>query len=205
MRIGLTVSRIAGFAQIDEKNAQTVGLALHVFVRRGSHEKQHQIGVLHARGPHFLSVDDVVVALTNGHRLNPRRVRSGVGFGDAERLQTQLPTRNPRKIAALLFRIPVTQYRSHRVHLRVRCYGGSVGTVDRFQNDRSFRNPESAAAVLFGDEDREPTTVGQRFDEFLGIFAFAVERRPIVMSEAAAQLRDGVADCDPLRRHGQGE
>ena len=53
---------LLGAAQIDEEDRQPVGLLLHLGERRRAREQQHQIGMLHARDPHLLAVDDVAVA-----------------------------------------------------------------------------------------------------------------------------------------------
>ena len=52
---------------VDQEHREAVGALLHLLARRGARQQQHQIGMLGARGPDLLAVDDVViVALANG-------------------------------------------------------------------------------------------------------------------------------------------
>ena len=53
---------LLGVVQVDEKHRQAVGLLVDVGERRRAREQQHQVGVLDARDPHLLAVDDVAVA-----------------------------------------------------------------------------------------------------------------------------------------------
>ena len=50
-------------AQVDDEDRHAFGLLLHVGERRRAREQDHQVGVLDARDPHLLAVDDVAVAL----------------------------------------------------------------------------------------------------------------------------------------------
>ena len=54
---------------VDQEHGQAFGALLHLIERRGAHQQQHQVGFVRARGPDFLAVDDVVVALADSARV----------------------------------------------------------------------------------------------------------------------------------------
>ena len=66
-----------GLAQVDDEDRHALGLLLHLGQRRGARQQDHQVGVLHARDPDLLAVDDVAVALLHGRGLD----LGGVGAG----------------------------------------------------------------------------------------------------------------------------
>ena len=85
----------SALAQIDQENREAFGFLLHLGQRRGARQQQHQVGMLHARDPDFLAVDDVAVAPPLGEGLDLGGVGAGGGLGDGERLQAQFAGRNP--------------------------------------------------------------------------------------------------------------
>ena len=97
--VGLVIHHVAdgahreaapsALAQIDQEHGQSLGLPLHFGQWRGARQQQHQIGMLHARDPDFLAVDDVAVALALGGGFDFGGVGAGGRLGDGEGLQAQ--------------------------------------------------------------------------------------------------------------------
>ena len=90
VRIGRMVRPLADRAHVDQEHRQAVGALLHLLARRGAREQQHQVGMLGARGPDLLAVDDVAASPSRTavvRRL--QRVGARGRLGDAERLQPQ--------------------------------------------------------------------------------------------------------------------
>ena len=94
------------------------------------------------------------------------------------------------------------QYGAHDVHLRVARCGIAAGLVDLLQHRRRGRDAEARAAILLGDQDRQPTRLGQCLDEFRRIAALAVESAPVGAVELEAQRAHRVADLRMGRRVG---
>ncbi len=176
-------------AQIDEEDGEAFRLARDLRQRRGAREQQHQVGVLHARDPDLLAVDDVAVAAALGERLDFGGVRAGGGLGDGERLQAQFAGRDCRQVAPLLFLGAVAQQRAHDVHLRVAGAGIGAGAIDLFEDDGGFRDAKAAAAVLCGNQRGEPSGVGERLDEFFRVAGSRFDALPILAVELRRTAR----------------
>ena len=146
-------------------------------VGRGARQQQHEIGMLGARRPDLLAVDDVVIAVAHRRGAQAERVGAGGRLGDAEGLQAQFAARDAGQVARLLFGAAVTQQRAHRVHLRVAGGAVAAGRLDLFHDGDGRAHGQPAAAVLFGDQGGEKAGLGQRRDEFVRIGALAIERR----------------------------
>ena len=112
------------FPHIDEEHREPAVRDARLLARAGAGKQQHQIGMLGARGPDFLAVDDVVVAVAACDGAQIERIGAGRRLGDAERLQAKLAARDRRQIALLLLGAAVAKERAHRVHLGVA--GGAV-------------------------------------------------------------------------------
>ncbi len=192
LRIGRTVSpRSLGVCRSTRNIDRPVGLLLHLFERRGARQQQHQVGVLHARDPHLLAVDDVAVAAAHRHRPRLRGVGAGGGLGDGERLQPQAPGGQLRQVLALLRLAAVPHQRAHDVHLRVAGAGVGARSVDLLEDHRRFGQRQAAATVGLGNQRRQPAGLGQRRDERLGVGRALVHALPVVAAEPRAQLAHG--------------
>ena len=66
--------------QIDEENRQSIGLPAHLVERRCPRKQDHQVGVLHAGDPHFLSVDEEEIPHIGGTRLQTGEIRACIRF-----------------------------------------------------------------------------------------------------------------------------
>ena len=175
-------------AQVDQEDRQPVSLLRDLIEGRRARDQEHQVGVLGARDPHLLPVDDVAVAVAHRHRLELRRVGAGGRLGHAERLQPELSGRDLRQVLALLLPGAVPQQRAHDVHLRVACGGVAARVVHLFENDRRFRDPEPRAAVFLRNQRGQVARVRQRPDELLRIRFLPVEFPPVGVREPPAQL-----------------
>ena len=178
--------------QVDEQDRQSVAALLHLLDRRRPHEQQQQIGVLRAGDEHLLAVDDVAVALADGHRLQLRRVRAGRRFGDAERLQAKLAdAQSSADTARFCSSDPC---RSSVPIMYICAWHAPALAPQRLISSRMIAAsvmPRPDAAVLFGNERGEVARVGQRPDEVLGIRAPRVEVAPVGVGKRLAQLANG--------------
>src|SRR6267378_39458 len=178
----------------DDEHREAVGLLLRLLARRGAREQQHQVGVLGARSPDFLAVDDVAAAFLHRGGADRRGVGAGGGLGDAEGLQPQLAFRDPWKVFFLLRLAAVPQHRAHGVHLRVASGAVCAALLDFLENRRGRGELQARATVLLGDEAGEPARAGERGNELGGVAPLAVGLAPVFHGEARAKLRHGVAD-----------
>jgi hypothetical protein len=190
----------ARLPHVEEKHRQPLGALFHLLARRGAREQKHQVGMLRPRGPDFLPVHHVAVAVAHRGGAQRQRVGAGGGFGDAERLQPQLAPGDRRQILLFLFGAAVPEQRAHGVHLRVA--GGAVAAGGVYLlHDRGRRlHVEPAAAVFLRNERGEKAGLGQRGHEFARIAALAVELAPIFAGEFCAQRPHRGADLDKLFR-----
>ena len=180
---------------VDQKHRQAVGALLGLLPRRGAREQQHQVGMLGARGPDLLAVDDVmVVAFAPRRGAQRQRVGARGRLGDAESLQAQFAAGDRGQIGLLLRGAAVPQDRAHGVHLRVAGGAVAAGGMHLFQDRGRGAQAEPAAAVFFRDERGEIAGFGQRRDEFGRIGALAVERAPVFAGKLGAQRAHAVAD-----------
>ena len=152
-RRGLTSRPLPTASRRSTRNTdRPCGLALDLLARRRAREQDHEVGELDAGDVHLAPVDDVVVAVADGHRAQRRRVRPRLGLRDAEGLQPQLAAGDAGQVGALLLLRAVPEQRAHRVDLRVRRLGVAAGAVDLLEDDRGARDVEPEAAVLLGDQ-----------------------------------------------------
>ena len=88
---------------VDQKYRQAICALFRLFLRGGAREQQHQIGMLGARGPDLLAIDDIViVAFALCRRAQGQCVRPGCWLGDSESLQTQFAAGDQRQVALFL-------------------------------------------------------------------------------------------------------
>jgi hypothetical protein len=66
--------------QIDEEQADSVGLLLDLIKRSGAREQPKHVRMLIARGENFLPVYDVLIALAPRERFDPWRLRTSIRF-----------------------------------------------------------------------------------------------------------------------------
>ena len=162
--------------------------------RRGARQQQHQIGMLGARGPDLLAVDDVMVAVADRGGAQAERVGARGRLGDTECLQAQFAARNAGQIAFLLRGAAMPKKRAHRVHLRMTGRAVAAGGLDFLHDGGGGRHGQSAAAVLLRDQRGEKARFGQRRDELGRIGALAIELPPIFAGEIGAQCPHRFAD-----------
>ena len=159
---------------------------------------RQEIGILGARGPDLLAVDDVVVAFAHRGRAQVEGVRARCRLGDAEGLQPQLAGRDLRQPARLLRRAAVPQHRAHRVHLGVTGRAIATRRLDLLHDGGRRRHGQAAAAVFLRDQRGQEPGVGERADELGRVGALAVERAPIFTGEPGAERANGFADLRKL-------
>src|SRR5262249_11469011 len=76
---------------VDEKDREAVAAPRCRFARGGAGKEQEKIGMLGARRPDLLPVDDVVVALAHGGGWQVERVRTGCRHGAPAARRTRSP------------------------------------------------------------------------------------------------------------------
>ena len=184
-----------GEPHVDQKDREAVG-ARSCAASRGVVRamQQHEIGMLGARGPHLLAVDDVVIALAPGRGGKAQHVGARGRLGHPEGLQPQLAARDQGQPARLLGVAAVPQQRAHRVHLGMA--GGAVAAagVDLLQDGGSLDQRETAAAIFLRDQGGQKAGLRQRLDE-LGSDRRARDR-------AGANIRPETSRTAPARRRG---
>src|SRR5581483_777726 len=141
-------------------NAEAAGLILQLVVGGGAGQEEQEVAVLGARNEDLAAVDDVLVALLNGARLEAGRLRPGVRLGDAEGLQAQLAAGDGRQIGLLLILGAVLEDRAHGVHLGVGGGGIAAGVIDLLQDDGRLGDAQAGALVLGRDERAQPAGLG---------------------------------------------
>src|ERR1700722_19797026 len=87
----------------------------------------------------------------------------------------------------------VPQDRPHCVHLGVTGAAIATRALDFLQHRGRSGERQTCPAVFFGDQDREPAGLGERFEKFARIGHPAVEVAPIFARKACAELRDCLA------------
>ena len=155
--------------------------------------------MLGPRDEDLLAVDDVAASLLHRGGPQSRGLRTGLGLGDAEGLQTRLSLRERGKVLALLFLAAVLQERAHRVHLRVSARRVAARPVYLFEDDGRVGDVESGPAVFARDERREPARLRQCIDELLRVLVLAIDLAPIGVAEVCAELPHGGADLLAIR------
>ena len=70
----------AGAVHVDEQEGDALVLRR---VGIGAHQQHAPVGVAREAGPHLLAVDDEVVAVEHGARLQRRQIGAGVGLGES--------------------------------------------------------------------------------------------------------------------------
>src|SRR5215470_19098595 len=118
--------------------------------------------MLRTRGPHLLSVDDVVVTVAYSRSAQGKRVGARGWLRHPEGLQPQLAARDRGQPARLLRSAAVPQQGAHGVHLGMTGRAVAAGGLDFLHDGRSLHERETAAAILLGDERREIAGVRQR-------------------------------------------
>ncbi len=84
----------------------------------GAHQAEDPVGVVRERGPDLLAVDDVVVALAHGARLQRREVGAGAGLRIA--LAPEVLAVVDARQEALLLRVGAEAQQHRRAHARGR-------------------------------------------------------------------------------------
>ena len=192
-------------AHVHQQDRDAVGLFLHLVGRGGAHQQEHQVGVLGARGPHFLAMHHIVVALAHRAGFQFGGVGTGGGFGHPEGLQAQFPGRDLRQVSRLLLGRAVAQHRAHGVHLRVG--GGGVAAVGMaFLQDHPGRaQGQAGAAVFLGDQRGEIACLGHRLHKLAWVGLAAVEVAPVGGGIVGADAPHAVADFRKILAQGDAD
>ena len=98
----LDLAQVHGALQVHQEHAQALSFIGQLVVRRSACQQQQQIGVLGARGPHLLAINDEAVPTANGSCLQAGRFGARVGLGHAKSLKAQLTAGDPTQIALFL-------------------------------------------------------------------------------------------------------
>ena len=181
-------------AHVEQKYGKSGCARLRLLARRGAGKEQHEIGILGPRGPDFLAVDDVAVAVARRRGAQTKRIGAGGRLGDAERLQAEFAAGNAGKIALLLLGAAVPQHRPHRIHLGVTAGAVAARSLDFLHDRGGRRHGEAAAAVLFRNKRGEKAGLGQCRDEFFRIRTLAIQPPPVFAWEIRAQRPYRLAD-----------
>ena len=182
-------------AHIDDEDGQAVGAFLHLVLRRGPGEQQHQVGMLCARGPDLLTIHDIfVIALFHRRGGEGKRIGAAGRLRHPESLQAQLPAGDLRQIFFLLLLVPVPEQAAHDVHLGMAGAAIAAGFVDFLEDRRRRADGQPAAAIFLRDQDREIAGLGQCLDEFRRIGALPVFLPPILPWKIRAKRLNGTPD-----------
>ena len=185
---------VPGLPHVDEEHRKARGARLRLLARRGARQQQHEIGMLGARGPDLLAVDDIVVAVADGGGAQAERIGARRRLRHTECLQAQVAARDARQIALLLRGAAMAKKRAHCVHLRMTGRAVAAGGLDFLHDGGGRGHGQAAAAVLFRNESGEKAGFGQRRDELGRIGALAIEPPPIFAGEIGAQCPHRFAD-----------
>ena len=128
----------------------------------GTHQTEDPVGVLAQRGPGFLTVDDVVIAIAHGAGLQRGQVGTGARLG-----VTLTPpvgaVEDARQVGGFLFfGAELDDYRSNHVDAerhQTRC----AGSGGLFVKDVLFDRAPGGATVLYRPARRVPAALGQDF------------------------------------------
>ncbi len=183
-----------GLAQVDKEDRHALGLALHLGQRRGACQQDHQVGMLDARDPHLLPVDDVLVAPAHGGGLDLGGVGAGGRLGDTHGLQAQLAVRQLRQVVAFLLFAAVSEQGEHVVHLPMDGPGVTAATVDLLEDHRSLGEAQAGAAVFFRDHRREPAGLGHGGDEGFREALFLIDPAPVFGGKFSTEGAHAFAD-----------
>ena len=193
--------------EVDQQDGQPIRAFLHLVDWCCAHEQGHQIALQGARGPDFLSVDDIMVAIAHGPRLELECLRSGRWLGDAEGLVAQLAGRDFRQVSVLLRLRAMPEDDVHHVHLGVAGIGVAAGRMDLLKDDGTGPQRQPGAAILFGNQRSEVARLGHCGDELVRKGIPLVEIPPVGGRKSRAyglhafsNFRVVVSDLDLSRR-----
>ena len=181
------VRPLVALAHVDQEHREPVGALCRLLARRGARQQHHQVGMLGARGPDLLAVDDVVVAVAHRGGADracrcPRSARSRRRPAGAARpwrceAASAASARRCRAAAACPW---CTSARGRRRRCRREAWISSMIAAAR-------RQRQPAAAVFLRDQRGEEAGLGQRRDELGRIGALAVELAPVFAGKAGAE------------------
>ena len=194
-----------GAVEIGIEQRQAVGPALHRLERRRAGKQQHLVRDLRGRDPDLRAADDVAPAALLGLGLERRSVEAGVGLGDGK-ARLVLAARDRRQHPALLLLGAEHDDRVQTEDVHVDRRGAAhrrAGLRNRLHHDRGLGDAEAGAAVFLRQRDAEPAAFRDRLMERVRKRAVAVACEPILVVEAGAELRDGVAQLELIRGEGK--
>ena len=145
-----------------------------------------------ARGPEFLAVDDVAVAIAHGVGADVADIRARVGFGNADakldRSVEQL--RQPvgaLRVGALAQHVEAAKNAAAKGHADIRRDARQF-----IDDDRQIDRRRAEAADILREWQAQQARVGPGLIEFLGVFALAL---PFAQRFAGRVLRHQLDDA----------
>ena len=181
-------------AQVDDEHRHALTLLLHIGQWRGARQQDHQVGMLDARDPDLLAVDNIAAVFLDRQGLDLGGVGAGGRLGHAHRLQAQFAGGDLGQVALLLRVAAMTQQRAHVVHLAVAGPRVATRAVDLLHDHRGLGQAQARTPVLLRDQRSHPPGFGQRIDKGLRVGAPAVDLAVVGVGELGAQRTHGVAD-----------
>ena len=149
-------------------------------VRFGTHQAEHHVGVLSARGPDLLAVDDPFVAIELGLGGEGRQVRAGAGFGIALAPRHLAAYRGRHQPLLLLLGAEFEHRRHQPVVAGVAGRHASAGEL--FGDDARLQDVRlgAVAAVFARNRARRIALLDQQLLPFLRRVRAAGNRGPLV-------------------------
>src|SRR5208282_6059791 len=168
-----------------EEQAHAVALLVDLLEWRGAREQEHPRSLARLGGEDFAPVDQVVVAVAAGRRLDVRDVVAGVGLGDGE-CYMHLAADDPGQVAELLLLAAVEDERADAEDRKMDRTGRRHRTAsggDFAHHEGGLGDSKSAAAVALRDRDAEVAGSGDGGEEVVGKFGAAIVLAPVLIGE----------------------
>ena len=186
----------------------------------GADQREDRVGHVGGGGPDLLAVDDVLVAVAHGARLEAAEVGAGAGLGVALRPR-DLAGEDVADVLLLLLLGAVDEHRGAEQHHAGAADGGRLGAGHLLVEDHLLHRGEAGAAVLLGPVRGDPAVLGEGVGPLLrgdlhvlvGVLAVRVPREEALeggllagLDAAAVEFgqplldegRDLVAECGLL-------
>ena len=190
---------------VDQQHRQAVRTLLDLVEGGRAHQQRHEIGMARARGPDFLSVYDIMIAVLDRHGSKLQGVRAGRRLSDAEGLEADVAGCDLRQIAVLLRVRPMPHQHGHHVHLGVAGERIAARSVDLLEDHATGPERQARAAILFGDERGQIARVRHLLDEGVGIGGRFFQLPPVGAGILRADRANAFANLEEIladRNHG---
>ena len=176
--------RDAGVARLDEKRGDRA-----VELR----EDDRQLGDAAVRDVALLAVEDVLVAVAAGGRLDSGDVGAGAGLGERDRGEAALLGGEPRQPALLLLLGARTEQRPHGEHRRPDRRSQAGAAPRELLRDQARRHRRDAAAAVLGRDRVRRQPERRRLREQLGravlaLVPLARDRAQLALGELVRQV-----------------